>query len=96
MSSILSKNCFRLVKENTEFKRRGMHIINWDIIPSEEYFKELFRVSKNCLIWGANYFDLTKPKSVVVWDKQNFSPLYGDAEICFFYGKLKEIGRAHV
>jgi len=30
---------------------------NWDdSIPSDEYFNELFRVSKNQIIWGANYF----------------------------------------
>ena len=30
---------------------------NWDNnIPSKEYFDELFRVSKNQIIWGANYF----------------------------------------
>lgn len=32
---------------------------DWDSqIPSEEYFKELFRVSKNQIIWGGNYFPL--------------------------------------
>ncbi len=25
-------------------------------IPTKEYFNELFRVSKNQIIWGANYF----------------------------------------
>lgn len=77
------------LKKNTEFKRRGMSDVKWDVTPTDEYFNELFRVSKNVLIWGANYFNLPIPKSVVVWDKQNFSPLYGDAEICFFYGNLK-------
>lgn len=27
----------------------------WDIAPSQEYFDELFRVSKNQIIWGGNY-----------------------------------------
>ena len=30
----------------------GKSIKHWDIAPSEEYFKELFRVSKNQIIWG--------------------------------------------
>lgn len=30
----------------------------WDISPSPEYFKELFRVSRNQIIWGGNYFPL--------------------------------------
>lgn len=45
---------------------------NWDLKrPSEEYFKELFRVSKNQIIWGGNYFsDLLPPaKNWIVWDK---------------------------
>ena len=37
---------------------------DWDnSIPSEEYFNQLKRVSKNQIIWGGNYFaDLLKPK----------------------------------
>ena len=31
----------------------------WDNnIPNKKYFNELFRVSKNQIIWGGNYFDL--------------------------------------
>ena len=39
--------------------------------PSEEYFKELFRISKNQIIWGGNYFsNILKPtKSWIFWDK---------------------------
>lgn len=84
------------IKENTEFKRRGMDVVSWDIRPTDEYFTELFRVSKNQIIWGANYFDLKQPKSVVVWDKKNYSPLYGDGEIAFFYGKLKGMRKTGV
>ena len=76
------------IKENTEFKRRGMKVLNWDVIPSDDYFNQLFRVSKNVIIWGANYFKIPIPKSVIVWDKKNYSPLYGDAELAYFYGKL--------
>jgi len=46
----------------------------WDNkIPSKEYFNELFRVSKNQIIWGANYFlnYLSKTSSMIVWDKLN-------------------------
>lgn len=34
----------------------------WDIAPSQEYFDELFRISKNQIIWGGNYFQLPKRK----------------------------------
>lgn len=40
-------------------------------IPNEEYFKELFRVSKNQIIWGGNYMtDFLYPSSCwLLWDK---------------------------
>ena len=41
----------------------------WDSVPSDEYFKELFRVSKNQIIWGGNYFDLPPTRCFIVWDK---------------------------
>jgi len=43
--------------------------INWDVAPSPEYFKELFRVSKNQIIWGSNYFDLPPTRCNIIWDK---------------------------
>ena len=43
---------------------------NWDAtIPTQEFFTELRRVSKNQIIWGANYFGLTG--GMIVWDKMN-------------------------
>lgn len=53
------------------------NINKWDIRPSKSYFKELFRVSKNQIIWGGNYFPLPPTRCFVCWDKQlvweNFS-----------------------
>jgi site-specific DNA-methyltransferase (adenine-specific) len=37
--------------------------------PSQEYFNELYRVSKNQIIWGANNFQLPQFKGFFVWDK---------------------------
>lgn len=49
----------------------------WDNAPNKEYFDELFRVSKNQIIWGANYFNLPPTRGIIVWDKiqpwKNFS-----------------------
>lgn len=42
----------------------------WDsAIPDKEYFDELFRVSKNQIIWGGNYFPLPPTKHFIFWDK---------------------------
>lgn len=49
----------------------------WDNeTPSKEYFSELFRVSKNQIIWGGNYFNLPLRKSWIFWDKG----IYGDCD----------------
>ena len=45
----------------------------WDIAPNEDYFKELFRVSKNQIIWGGNYFSLPPTRCFVVWRKLTIS-----------------------
>ena len=43
----------------------------WDNqIPLETYFDELFRVSKNQIIWGGNYFDLPSTQGFFIWDKK--------------------------
>jgi site-specific DNA-methyltransferase (adenine-specific) len=47
---------------------------NWeDIKPDSLYFTELFRVSKNQIICGANYFleFLPSSRGVICWDKSN-------------------------
>ena len=43
----------------------------WDnATPNKDYFKELFRVSKNQIIWGGNYFDLPPTQGFFIWDKK--------------------------
>ena len=45
---------------------------NWDkSIPNKEYFIELFRISKEQIIWGANYMTSYLPPSMgwIYWDK---------------------------
>ena len=44
---------------------------NWDYAPGEDYFKELFRVSKNQIIWGGNYFSLPPCRCFIIWKKTN-------------------------
>lgn len=45
---------------------------DWDAcVPGDEYFRELSRVSRNQIIWGANYFGLKG--GMIVWDKLNGS-----------------------
>lgn len=52
-------------------KNRKWKSKDWDNeIPTEEYFNQLFRVSKNQIIWGGNYFNLGVCGKFIVWDKE--------------------------
>jgi site-specific DNA-methyltransferase (adenine-specific) len=42
----------------------------WDVkTPPKEFFEEIFRVSKNQIIWGGNYFPLPPTRCWILWDK---------------------------
>ena len=59
---------------------------SWDLeIPNAQYFKELFRVSKNQIIWGANYMTEHLPPSMgwIVWDKDNGTTKFSDCELAY-------------
>lgn len=49
----------------------GKKIIAWDTAPKQEYFKELFRISRNQIIWGGNYFKLPPTRCFLIWRKTN-------------------------
>ena len=59
---------------------------NWDKeIPSNEYFEELFRVSKNQIIFGGNYFGLPATRCYLVWDKGEgfYNRTYAECELAW-------------
>tara|TARA_R110000822_G_scaffold186150_1_gene325264 strand:+ start:375 stop:992 length:618 start_codon:yes stop_codon:yes gene_type:complete len=57
----------------------------WDIKPSKEYFIELQRVSKNQIIWGANYFieHLKSSNAFICWNKKNGDNIFADFELAY-------------
>ena len=82
---------------------------NWDNnIPLQKYFEELFRVSKNQIIWGGNYFldYLNNSQGFIIWDKKQpenfslamcefaFSSIQSPAKI-FRYSVLSEQNKIH-
>ena len=71
---------------------------NWDANhPDIEYFNELYRVSKNQIIWGFNHFmHLLQPtKAVIFWNKhQNGYFAEGELAWCSI-GTVKYFDRAY-
>ena len=63
------------------------HKALWDMsAPDSDYFDELFRVSKNQIIWGANHFaqSIGRGSSCwIVWDKVNGENDFADCELAF-------------
>jgi site-specific DNA-methyltransferase (adenine-specific) len=58
-------------KKASKIQNRKWKPKEWDKnTPTKEYFNELFRVSKNQIIWGGNYFELPPCKNYVIWDKE--------------------------
>jgi site-specific DNA-methyltransferase (adenine-specific) len=69
----------------------GARRSNWqkkdwdDAIPQKEIFDEIFRVSKNQIIWGGNYFAgyLHNSSCWIVWDKDNGTNDFADCELAY-------------
>lgn len=79
----------------------------WDRnTPGVEYFNELFRVSKEQIIWGGNYFPLPPTRCFLVWDKKFRGNKFADCELAWtsfktscrvfeFAGILANKGKMH-
>ena len=59
------------ITDSGRLKKYNANKTRWDdSTPSTEYFSELFRVAKNQIIWGGNYFNLPPCKEFLIWDKK--------------------------
>ena len=69
-------------KRNTQTKfMQDIRRTNWDDnVPTDDYWKELFRVSKNQIVWGGNYFGLPAHRCFIVWDKMTYVPTMSQVE----------------
>jgi site-specific DNA-methyltransferase (adenine-specific) len=67
------------------FRQKEQHR-EWNIAPNQIYFKELFRVSKNQIIWGGNYFPFIwgfGGRCFIYWHKGNPVPNFADGELAW-------------
>jgi len=66
-------------REYNEYEKK-----NWDTtVPDDDYFDELFRVSKHQIIWGGNYYKLDGSKCFIVWDKTLHGNTFADCEMAW-------------
>jgi len=89
------------IKVKERYTKNGKK--TWDSkTPDQSYFNELFRVSKNQIICGGNYFNLPPTQGFVFWYKRNPVPNFADGEyiwtsfqrpaLCFdyqYYGNIE-------
>jgi len=82
--------------------RRAKKFKGWDNqTPKQDYWDELFRVSKNQIVWGANYFTQYLPPSMgwIFWDKgQRICSSDGELAFTSFQRALRvyEVNRVHI
>lgn len=83
-------------KSASKSKKYGSQL--WDSnVPNDSYFKELFRVSKNQIIWGVNYYPYDfLSGGRIYWDKCVTMPTYSDGELayCSMLNSIKSISIA--
>ena len=81
--------------KNPKHKRKHFADKGWDTeTPAAEYWNELFRVSKNQIVWGANYFTEYLPASMgwIFWDKgQDLSMSDGELAYTSFNRALRRV-----
>ena len=57
---------------------------NWNNIkPDAEYWEQLFRISKNQIVWGGNNFELPTSEYFIVWDKGQMMPSFARCEMAW-------------
>ena len=81
------RSTIRQIQESKFVERTGgtwaakyaKKIIAWDVAPEKEYFDQLFRISRNQIIWGGNYFSLPPTRCFLVWRKLTISEAFSMA-----------------
>lgn len=84
---------FKKSSGTTRFKSSKMmqeEGLTWDKKPSPEYWDELFRVSKNQIVWGANNFEMPPSEYFCIWNKMQTVDNFATAEYAWVSMGLKK------
>lgn len=81
----LQKGSLRLGGVKGNYKEK----LEWDKKPTEKYWNELFRVSKNQIVWGANNFIMPPSEYFLIWNKQQTVDNFASAEYAWVSMGLK-------
>lgn len=84
-------DCMELMAEfpdghcsKTGVDRNGYEKLGVWAVPGEDYFRELFRVSKEQIIWGYNYYPVMNAgPGRIIWDKCNSASTFSDCEVAY-------------
>lgn len=69
---------------NTPMAKLYRKSSKWDNkTPDSQYFNELFRVSRNQIIWGGNYFNLPPTRCIISWDKLQYMHTLSQFELAW-------------
>ena len=64
--------------------------LKWDNKPLQNYWDELFRVSKNQIVWGANNFIMPPSEYFCIWNKKQTVDNFATAEYAWVSMGLKK------
>ena len=80
-------------KKHTKIENRKWKSKDWDKeTPTQEYFNELKRVSKNQIIWGGNYFEIGVCYGFCIWNKESPEGMsFSDCE--FAWHSFKKVAK---
>jgi site-specific DNA-methyltransferase (adenine-specific) len=64
--------------------------LTWDTKPTKEYWNQLFRISKNQIVWGANNFEMPPSEYFCIWNKKQTVDNFATAEYAWVSMGLKK------
>ena len=81
----------RFQKGSLRFDKKGIakNGIKWDVKPTQSFFDNLFIVSKNQIVFGANNFIMPPTEYFLIWNKQQTVDNFASAEYAWVSMGLK-------